>query len=179
MKILKIVVIVIVAIIGITVIVGMLSPREVELERSITIDASAETVFEKLKGIKALNSWSPWQGIDPEGTKYTYEGPENGVGSKMTWESEHPDVGSGSQKIIESVENKKVRTELYFSGFDAPSYANISIEPDGAKSKVTWTFEGDMGSNPIGRIMGLMMDSMLGPSYEEGLQNLKNQIETK
>tara|TARA_R110002096_G_scaffold343771_1_gene536695 strand:+ start:501 stop:1040 length:540 start_codon:yes stop_codon:yes gene_type:complete len=179
MKILKIVVIVIIAIIGIIVIVGMLSPREVTLERSITINASAESIFEEIKGIKALNSWSPWQKIDPEGTKYTFEGPEIGVGSKMSWESEHPDVGTGSQKITESIENKKIRTELYFGGFDAPSYANITIAPDGGKSIVTWTFEGDMGSNPIGRIMGLMMDGMLGPSYEEGLQNLKTQAEAK
>ncbi|MEQ6120601.1 SRPBCC family protein [Reichenbachiella sp. MALMAid0571] len=179
MKIIKIIGIAIVAIIGVVLIVGMLSPREVELERSITIDANAESVFEEIKGIKALNSWSPWQKIDPQGTKYTFEGPETGVGSKMSWESEHPDVGTGSQEIIESVENKKVRTELYFGGFDTPNYADITIEPDGYKSKVTWTFEGDMGSNPVWKLMGLMMDSMLGPSYEEGLQNLKAQVESK
>lgn len=179
MKILKTVVIVIVAIIGIIVIAGMLSPREVELERTISINASAESIFEEIKGIKALNSWSPWQGIDPKGTKYTYEGPEIGVGSKMSWESEHPDVGTGSQEIIESIENKKIRTEFYFGGFDAPNYADIIIKTDGGRSKVTWTFEGDMGSNPVWKLMGLMMDSMLGPSYEEGLQNLKAKVESK
>ncbi|MFY0652182.1 MAG: SRPBCC family protein [Cyclobacteriaceae bacterium] len=179
MKILKIVVVVLLAIVGVVLLVGLLAPREVQMERSITINASAESIFEEVEGMKSFNAWSPWQKIDPEGTVYQYEGPETGKGSKMSWESEHPDVGSGNQEIVEITENSKVRTKLYFSGFDEPSYANIDIKPNGESSEVTWTFEGDMGSNPIGKIFGLFMDSMLGPQYEDGLKNLKKLVESK
>ncbi len=179
MKILKIIGLTILALVILVVLVGVFSPRNVVVERSITINASAESVFEEVNGMKVFNAWSPWQKIDPEGTTYTYEGPETGVGSKMSWNSEHPEVGSGSQEIVAMEENSKVRTELYFGGYEDPNYAELQIKPGDENTTVTWTFEGDMGSNPIGKIFGLFMDSMLGPAYEEGLKNLKAIVEAK
>lgn len=179
MKILKIIGLTIAALIVLVLLVGLISPRKVQVERSISINAPAESIFEEIKGVKSLNAWSPWNKIDPEGTKYSYEGPAEGVGSKMSWTSDHPDVGSGSQEIVESEENSKVRMELYFEGFEEPNYADIIITPDDGSSTVKWTFDGDMGANPIGKIFGLFMDGMLGPSYEEGLENLKKIVEAK
>ena len=68
---------------------------------------------------------------------------------------------------------------MFFGGYPDPNYANFMITSDGESSTVIWNFEGDMGSNPIGKLMGLFMEGMLGPSYEEGLQNLKSLVEAK
>ena len=40
-------------------------------------------------------------------------------------------------------------------------------------TEVEWGFVSDMGMNPIGRWMGLMMDSWIGADYERGLSKLK------
>lgn len=179
MKILKNILIAILALVVIVLAIGFFSPRNVTLERSVTINASAASIFEELNSVKPMQKWGPWGKIDPDGTEYTFEGPEFGVGSKVTWVSDHPDVGTGIQTIVESINNQKVRTELYFGGFDEPSYADILITANGESSNVTWTFEGDMSNNPINKLFGLMMESMLGPSYEDGLQNLKVMVESK
>ena len=42
---------------------------------------------------------------------------------------------------------------------------------------MTWGFESDLGMNPMARWMGLMMDSLVGGDYEQGLANLKDLVE--
>ena len=179
MKIFKIIGITLLIIIGFVLAVGLMAPSEANLERSITIEASASNVFNELKGIKEINAWSPWRKIDPEGTKYTYSGPELGVGSKVDWKSEHDDVGVGSQEIIEISVNSKVKTKMFFGGMDTPSYADFILIEENGSTKVIWTFSGDMGANPMNRLFGLLLDNILGPFYEEGLQNLKSLVESK
>ena len=179
MKIVKIIGISLLAIVVFVLIIGVMASSEVKMERSITINANAASIFEEINDMVSFNAWSPWSDIDPEGTKYTYEGPEFGVGNKMTWASDHEDVGSGSQEIVESVENEMVRTKLFFGGFDEPSYADVTIEEGENSSTVIWTYEGDMGANPINKIAGLFMDAILGSFYEKGLNSLKEIVESK
>lgn len=178
MKILKNIIIAIVVLVVLVMIIGYLSPQNVTLQRSISISATPASIFEEVNGMKAFNQWNPWASIDPEGTTYNFEGPNEGVGSKMSWASDHSDVGNGVQEIIESERNTKVRTKLDFDGYPT-SYAEFQLTGDDGSTTVTWTFEGDMGTNPIGRIFGLFMESMLGPSYEQGLNNLKSLAESK
>lgn len=179
MKILKKILIAVLLLVAVVLVIGFFSPRNVTLERSITINASASSVYEEINGLTNFNKWSPWAKIDPENTDYTYEGPETGVGSKMTWSSTNSDVGKGSQEIVEAVENERIKTEMFFEDYPDANYASFMIVSEGESSTVTWNFEGDMGSNPIGKLMGRFMESMLGPSYEEGLQNLKALVEAK
>ena len=43
--------------------------------------------------------------------------------------------------------------------------------------QVSWSFLIDMGKNPVARWIGLMMDSMIGPQLETGLNNMKEYLE--
>jgi carbon monoxide dehydrogenase subunit G len=42
---------------------------------------------------------------------------------------------------------------------------------DGGTS-VTWRMNADFGMNPVGRVFGLFLEKMLGPTMERGLANL-------
>ena len=55
--------------------------------------------------------------------------------------------------------------------------ANFELVESDGKTAVTWGFETDLGSNPMARWMGLMMDSWVGGDYEAGLSNLKALVE--
>ena len=68
---------------------------------------------------------------------------------------------------------------MFFGGTDTPNYVDFIITQENGMSKVTWTFDGDMVYNPMNKIFGLFLERILGPSYEEGLQNLKKLVETK
>ena len=175
MRIIKRLFTIFVALVVILVAVSFLLPRQVTVARSIEIDAPASEVFQKVNGLKAGAEWSPWLSRDPE-VKLMYSGPDTGVGSKLEWTSEHPQVGNGKQEIVEVVENETVVTALDFGGQGTAMAAFNLIEAAG-KTTITWDLDTDMGMNPIGRYMGLMMDTWVGGDYEKGLANLKEMVE--
>ncbi len=166
----------IVALLVLFLVVGFLLPREVRVERSVEIDASPKEVFAMVNDFRQFNRWQPWHRIDPA-TRYVFEGPAIGAGSRMLWYSDHPQVGDGMQEIVESLPYSKVRALLDF-GTGGKAYADYLIDAQEGGSALTWTMETDMGGNPLGRYVGLMMDGMIGPSYEQGLSNLKAILES-
>ncbi len=153
-----------------------LLPGKAEVSRSVTINAPAAAIFPFVNSMQATEKWSPWLARDPE-TKLAYSGPEAGVGNTLSWSSEHPQVGSGSQEIIESVENQFVRTALDFGSMGTAN-ASFTLQPEGDQTEISWGFESDLGMNPMSRWMGLMMDEWVGGDYERGLSNLKELVES-
>ncbi|MEM8876541.1 MAG: SRPBCC family protein [Pseudomonadota bacterium] len=155
--------------------VGFMLPREVNVARSIDIDAPAKAVFVSLNSPKATTVWSPWMAKDPQQT-VTFDGPESGVGAKMAWQSDNPSVGTGSSEITESTPFERIGVALDFGEMGTANAAYDLAETDGTTS-VTWSFETDMGEGLVGRWMGLMMDRWVGADFEAGLANLKQLVE--
>ncbi|MTI40729.1 SRPBCC family protein [Fulvivirga lutimaris] len=178
MKILKFIGFGLVAILVLAAIYASFQPKEGQTERTIVIERNPEVIYPEVSTMKRFNEWSPWFTIDPE-TKYTYEGPESGVGAKMSWESDHPDVGAGSQWIIEAKENERVTLQLDF-GFKGGFYADMILEPVENGTKVTWTYRYE-DLDLMGAFFASVMDSegMVGDSYETGLRQLKEYVESK
>lgn len=158
------------------VLVAFFLPREVAVARDIQIDAPADAIFPHVNSLAATQGWSPWLHKDPS-VQLNFTGPEAGVGAHMTWASDHPGVGSGSQEIVASTENRTVQTELDFGDMGTAS-ARFTLEPAGDGTKVTWGFVTDTGFNPMARWTGLMMDGWVGADYEDGLARLKALVET-
>ncbi|UTW45857.1 SRPBCC family protein [bacterium SCSIO 12696] len=171
MKVLKVLSIVVVLL----AVVGLCLPSTTHVERSTVIKAPQERVFEYVNNFQHFNQWSPWAAKDPN-TRYQYSGPESGVGSKMAWQSDSDQVGSGSQEIIKSEPYNYVETTLDF-GAQGTANANYRITSTGELTSITWSFDTDHGWNLLSRGFGLMMDGMLGPDYETGLANLKRVVE--
>ena len=157
------------------VIVAYLLPRNIHVERTISIDAPRATVFPLINGYKSFNEWSPWFELDPQ-AKYTYEGPAEGVGAKMSWVGDPGTLGSGSQTITASVDSSRVLTDVDFGQGTAKQV--IALSGDGQKTTVTWGIDLDLGMNPVGRYFGLMFDGMIGKDFEKGLAKLKKYAES-
>ncbi len=153
---------------------GLFLPREVHVERSVTIYAAPEQVFPYLNDFHAFNEWSPWAAKVPDAV-YTFSGPQAGVGAAMSW-SGNDAVGSGSQEITASEPYTRLEVALDF-GSDGTALAFFDLLPVDEGTQVTWGFDTDMGFNPVGRFLGLMMDGWVGPDYAEGLLNLRNLVE--
>jgi hypothetical protein len=183
MKALKITGIVVLSIIAIAVVcVAVMSPKS-HLERSVVINAQPAAIYGELISFKNVNAWSPWFKLDPN-MKHTYEGPEAGVGAKMTWDSEDPQVGKGAQWILETEENKRVKSGMSFAEMEGNFIAEFILEPAPEGTKVTWTYDGDVSNTAtmnaaMGKFFGAFTDSMLGPSFEQGLDALKRRVESK
>ena len=176
MRILKVVLIIVVVLVALLVGIGFLLPSTVHVERSIAIDAPQSTVFTLVNGFQSFNKWSAWHERDPS-TQYAYEGPDFGVDAKLSWNSANPDVGVGTQKIVESQPYSRVKTSLDF-GPQGVADAFYLLSREGDRTKITWGFDTDFGNDLMGRYLGLFFDSMLGPDYEKGLAGLKRYAES-
>ena len=152
-------------------------PSSTRVERTVTIERPAATVFAQLDDFRRFQLWSPWADIAPDVTTIEFEGPRRGVGAIMRWQSESPEVGSGSQTIVESVPYERVVTALVFDEF-GENGAGYDLVATGASTEVTWWLDQDHGMNPASRIIGSMLDGMVGPSYERGLDRLKTLAES-
>ncbi len=175
MKALKIIGIALLVIVVLFVGIAFLISPEVNVERSIVINAPVELIFEQVNTLKNWEKWSPWHQIDPM-MKLTYEGPESGAGAKYYWSSDDSNVGSGSLTIVESRPNTYIKTEMDFmeQGVGTASY-RFEHSEDGVK--LTWGMNSNMGNNPIMRYLGLFMDGLVGPDFEKGLNSIKMVVE--
>lgn len=171
MKVLKALFIVALAIVATFALIGVFLPKVATVERSTTIAATPETVYALVDGFKRFNEWSPWASLDPA-TKYAYSGPERGVGARMEWSSDNPDVGNGSQEIIAAEPGRSVTSTLDF-GMDTPTTTTMVLAPEGTGTRATWTLKSDFSGSLVGRYFGLALDGMVGPDYEKGLAKLK------
>jgi uncharacterized protein YndB with AHSA1/START domain len=158
------------------IIVGgsFLLPAQAVVTRSIEIAAPPDKVFAIVGDLRRFNEFSPWADLDPN-IKYTFEGPESGIGQKMNWTSENPDVGSGSQTITKYEPPNFVETQLDF-GIRGKPVASFDLVPSASGTSVTWTFSSNLEGIPA-KWFGLMFDRWIGPDYEKGLFKLKTVAE--
>ncbi|MGB5810595.1 MAG: SRPBCC family protein [Polyangiales bacterium] len=174
MRVFKIIVGGLVAITLLAVGIGLFLPKEYRVERSIEIDAPAEAVFAQVNDLRNWAAWSPWLAADPT-IKNTFSGPASGVGAKVVWTSENS--GDGSQTITLSEPPSRIETRLDFGEMGQPG-ADFTFVPEGEGTLVTWGLAGTAGS-ALGGYFALIMDRLLGPQYEDGLQRLKTVVESK
>ncbi|MEO1350482.1 MAG: SRPBCC family protein [Cyanobacteria bacterium J06635_15] len=169
--------------VGIVVLViaaGFLLPSTVHVERDIVIDAPPAKVFALISDFEAGPAWSSWADLDPEATM---EITGSGLGQTMNWTSTDPDVGIGSQQIVQLDSPSLLKTHLEFGELGMAD-ALFELTPADDQTKVTWSLDTDMREGvplwlqPVNTYLGFLMDSMVGESYEQGLENLKTAVES-
>ena len=106
----------------------------------------------------------------------------SGIGQKMAWASENPQVGNGTQEIVEIESPRHLKTQLEFDG-QGVANATFDLTPENGATRVIWSLDTDMRKGisvwmqPINTYLGFLMDSMVGKDYEQGLKNLKDVVE--
>ena len=164
------------------VVTGYLLPKQVHIERSISVDRPATMMFDMLNSYRYYNEWSPWAKRDPK-AQFTVSGPESGVGARMSWIGDPQLVPSGWQQIVASKPYEQINIKL---DFDAQGVADTGfiLTPQGDATRVTWFFDSDLteGVNLLdsflARYFGLLFDRWVGGDYESGLANLKQFAES-
>lgn len=154
--------------------IGLLLPSQFHVQRQIVINASADEVFPYIVDLQKWKKWGVWFQRDPN-MEITYGGEVGKVGMKSNWISDAE--GSGQMEITEISENEEVIYTLYFPEFDMGSTGKLTLQQQNDKTLVVWQDYGDVGSNPINHYFAAFMDSMIGPDFETGLENLKMLVE--
>lgn len=161
--------------VAVFILVGLLLPDSATVERSRQIKAPSDSIFAHLNDLRAFRAWSPWSQIDPQ-TQWTFSDPAQGVGAEMTWNSKHPEVGNGRMRIVHSEPPKEVEMLLAFDG-QGGGLARFRLKPGADGTQVNWQFRSEFGWNLPGRYFGLVLDTVLGPFFENGLNALAQQVE--
>ena len=151
-------------------------PSEYRVARKATINAPPAAVFAHVNDFHKWNAWNPWAKIDPA-MKQTFEGAPTGVGAVQTWAGNR-EVGEGRMTIIESRPSDLIRIRLDFAKpFRATSTAQFSFRPDGDRTIVTWSMEGQQNFMAKAIHMVMDMDKMIGGNFEKGLADMKSAVE--
>ena len=149
---------------------GMMLPPTFQVSRSVTVNAPPDKLYALVADPRAWAQWSVWNQRDPA-MKIEYSGPQSGVGATWAWQS--ASEGDGKMSFTVAEPGKRVGFDLYFPDFGTTSKGELVFTPEGNGTRITWTMNGDMGSNPLYRWIALFGDRMVGPDFEAGLANLK------
>lgn len=153
------------------VVIAFFLPKETIIERKIEINAPAKAVFVQVNELRNWEKWSKWHTLDPD-AEYTYSEPSHGLDAWYSWRSENENVGNGKLTTTVFTPYSFLEQRMDFEGMGS-STAYWKFEENAGVTHVTWGFKNDNGWNPIGRWVGIMMDKLLGPDYEYGLEHLK------
>jgi hypothetical protein len=155
------------------------APAANHVESTIIINASPASVYREANGFRSFHEWSPLS--DPR-AQYTFQGPESGVGARISWDG--PKAGRGYQEITESEENLRIRTILAFDGLAGNYASEIVLEPVDGGTKVTWTYDSDYSqaagmSGSMEQVMEMFTEPTLKDRYDASLKALKRVVERK
>jgi uncharacterized membrane protein len=178
MLILKRILLILILLISIVLIAAYFMPKNYAVEREITINKPADSVFNYVRYLKNQNEFSVWANIDPK-MKSTYKGIDGSVGAISAWESTVKDVGVGEQEITQITEGKRIDFALRFKEpMNDTAVGFMSTEAlSGNQTQVKWGING-VFPYPMNIMMPMMnMDQMIGKDLQKGLENLKAKME--
>jgi len=160
---------------GFLIVVAM-QPTDFLVRRTATMAAPPATVFANVNSFHKWEAWSPWAKMDPD-AKAIFEGPEEGEGAKFTW-SGNDKVGEGTQTIVESKPDERIRIRLDFKRpMEATNDVEFTFKPQEEKTLVTWDMTGKKNFVSKAFCMFFNMDKMVGGDFEKGLTSLKTIVE--
>lgn len=181
MKVLKIIIgiVVLVAVLGLGYLAML--PNNYTVERSIEINAPKAFVMQHLANYTEWDNWSPWKAKDPN-AKYTYEGSDGAVGSKMSWVTSLPaedknQIGEGGMTLVSVSEDNVEFTLSFVKPWEMTSTNGFDLSEENGVTTVRWYDKGELSF--FNRPVVKFIDQMVGPDFEEGLSKLKAHVEER
>ncbi len=173
MKALKYVGIGLLVLIGIPLIAALFISKEMNYEKSISINAPIDSVWVNVSSLGAMDKWSPWNDHDPN-MKKSLTGTDGEIGATASWESDVKEVGKGSQTIARIEKPTSFETDLKFLvPFESEAKGYVRLSPEGDGTKVTWGFKSEMPYPVNFTKIFMNMEEMMGKDWESGLGKLK------
>ncbi len=149
-------------------------PQKIHIEREAVIQAGPTTLYELASSNSGFQKFNPYKSVDPN-LKIEFFGPDVGIGSGFSFDGKD---GKGTQTISALESNKSVTMQIDLGAKGTPTQT-FNFDKVATGTRVVWGLDADFGNNPIGRIIGLFMDKMMGETFERGLKNLSEAVASK
>ena len=158
-------------------VIGWLLPREITVERTISIDRPSGAIFPWIANLKTWPDWTIWNKNEDPSLAYTYSGADSGLGATMSWTAKK--MGDGALTINAAQSGRFIRYEMRMTGRTMVVRGNLELESaGGGATLVMWFDTVDLGGNPLKRWLGLLLKPMLARAYHRNLAGLKTAVET-
>lgn len=156
------------------VILLLVAPTQVHIERSRDIKAPATVVWEHITRFERFNAWSTWRKIEP-GAQFRLDGVDGTVGASTSWKGEK--LGEGKLEHLSLQPYSEVRQRLsFYEPFEAVSDVYYLLKENNGVTQVTWAMD---ASYPRPQnILGMFMKGSLEEDFAQGLKNLQKAAET-
>jgi effector-binding domain-containing protein len=175
MKALRVILIIVLVLVAAILIVPLFSPATAKVSAETTIALEPEDIFPTVASFVERYEWDPWYTQDS--TADVRLEPKPGyVGSTYAWEGKK--IGTGRMEVISVKENQYIESSLWFGDMDTPSLVEWNFEAVDGGTKVVWSFSQET-TYPIGRLGMMFGKIFLKQSFELGLANLKEWMESK
>lgn len=149
---------------------GMMLSPAFTVQRSLFIGAPPQRVYAFVADPRGWKLWSIWTQRDPA-MAIAYSGPESGAGAAWSWQS--ASEGNGKMTFTSVEPGRRVAFDLQLADLGTTSRGELSFAPEGGGTRVTWTLDGNAGSNPLYHWFALFADAIVGPDLADGLARLK------
>ncbi|MGN6495122.1 MAG: SRPBCC family protein [Agriterribacter sp.] len=171
-KVLKIIGLLVLAVIAFILIAGLFVKKDYHLEKSITINAPQEKVWNHVSTLGAMQKWSPWLEADPS-AQTSIEGQDGSVSAVYKWKG-NKDVGAGTQTITSVEKPNRINTHLHFiEPMEGEADAFVTLASEGNATKATWGFDSRYNYPMNCILLFVDMDKMMGEQFNKGLTKLK------
>ena len=174
MKALRVILIIVLVLVAAILIVPLFSPATAEVSAETTIARDPAQIFPSVASFKGRTLWDPWLTQDST-AEAKIESKTGFVGSRYAWKGEK--VGQGRMEVISVKENTYIESHLWFGEVDKPALVEWNFEALDGGTHISWSFSQET-SYPIGRLGMMFGKIFLKQSFELGLTNLKEVMES-
>lgn len=174
MKVLRFLIILILILVVGYLVLCAVSPKEMTVERSTTINAPASVVWDQMVHFKNWPNWSPWEEMDSTITN-TYSGNDGEPGSTSHYTSKK----SGEGKMTNTgVTGMKMTYDLEFiKPFKAMTTGYVAVTEENGATKATQHFHEEVPFMMRGASALMGGEKMIRESFDRGLTLLKEYSE--
>jgi uncharacterized protein YndB with AHSA1/START domain len=174
MKIVRVLLIIAGMLLAALLIIPLFAPATAEVQAETVIHRKPGEIFPLVASFAGRQTWDPWATADTT-TKVTVRSRPEYVGSTYAWKGEQ--IGSGHMEVIAVEEPRSITSHLWFGEVETPSLVEWTFTPVDGGTLVTWKFSQETGY-PVERLAMMFGKVFLRQSFEHGLQNLKNLVES-
>lgn len=159
------------------IVLGLIAPKDIAMERSVTINAPKPVVENYMFQYKNFDKWSPWQEMDSNMTTEII-GPERTAGTKYSWAG-NDKVGSGEMVVKSAKDGELEYTMNFKEPMESTAEGYWRVEDAGNNtSKAIWGFTTHIGFPFNGIMMVMGMKKYLEEDFDKGLNKLKAYAES-
>lgn len=121
-------------------VLSLLAPTQQTVQKSILINAKPSVVYQQMMLLQNFTNWSVWGRADST-IKYSAEGKDGVVGSKIKWQGSSVLAGKGEVVLTGLEENRLITHDVVLlEPQPLKAQSRFDVLPVGNQTEVKWTF---------------------------------------